>query len=366
MNFFNADLRAPRWLGLIALLAACQPAATTLRPERITLTEAVYASGMLLPETEYKVYANTDGILVQAFIDENDTIISGQPLFRIESNARKVQESLLSDIYQTTQARSVPLLKDLDNKLASLSGKLTTDSLQYARMDVLVKTGAVSQADWERARLQYETTQRERQSLLAQRQNLVLQTRIEASQAENQYRNLQAQNQDGLVRSLLNGVVFEVYKKAGERVGVNEALALAGTGSGWIARLTLDERDYTRVQAGQQALIKLDAYPDRAFRAQIREVLPKLNRSEQSFYAEAVFLEPLPSGLYGLNLEANILIREKTEALTLPRHALSGDSVQVERDGKPVWVRVRTGIGNIDRVEVLEGITEQDVIVLKK
>ncbi|TAE48198.1 MAG: hypothetical protein EAZ89_15605, partial [Bacteroidetes bacterium] len=224
-NSFNCNISAAGaalLLSGVLFFSACKPASAPLRPERRTLTEAVYASGMLLPENEYRVYANTDGILMQALVEEGDTIRKGQALFRVESNVRKVQESLLSEIYQATRGRSTPVFEEIDLKLASLSGKLAADSLNFLRLDALVKTEAVSRAEWERAKLQYETTRRDRDGLRVQRDNLKYQTKIEAVQAENQYRNLQSQNREGLVMSLLDGVVYEVYKKPGERVMSND------------------------------------------------------------------------------------------------------------------------------------------------
>ena len=47
------------------------------------LTEAVYASGHVVPEKEYKVVAATDGFLENALVKEGDTVTKNQLLFRL-------------------------------------------------------------------------------------------------------------------------------------------------------------------------------------------------------------------------------------------------------------------------------------------
>lgn len=368
MHYFNCKQLIPALL-MPFLLFSCGKKQETILPQRTEIAEAVYASGMLVPEQEYKIFANTDGILVQSLVIENDSFRKGQPLFRIETNTRKVQEGLLGNIYETARTRAgseSPALQELDIRIQTASSKKTNDSLQFSRLDALLAKDAVAKSEWERAKLQWDASRNEWIGLQTQKENILLQSKMESQQAENQYRTLQAQNKDGLVTGAMDGVIFEIFKKNGERVNINEPIALGGMKDNWIARLTIDERDFSRVKEGQAIFIQLDAFPGKTFRAKISRILPKLNRAEQSFYAEAVFDEPLQKGIYGLNLEANILIDSKSSVLTIPRQALqNGDSLNIKRKGTDTTIHVVTGIRNVDRVEIVEGLLEDDEIILK-
>jgi HlyD family secretion protein len=369
MHYFNCNtiIHTAALIGVF-LLAGCGSEQKTVFPTEMDITEAVYASGVLLPEFEYKVFSPIDGIIVSSLVEENDTFRKGEILFKLETQSRRVQEQLLSGIYQTTLLRAgkdSPQYQDLEIKIQTAKSKIETDSLQFARLDALLSTGAIAKSDWDKAKLQLESTRNELRSLITQRENLLLQTRLESQQAENQFKTLQSQNQDGQVAGYMDGTIFEIYKKTGEKVSINEPLALAGNSDRWIARLTIDERDFQRVREGQEMIIKLDAFPEQSFSAVIHRILPKLNRAEQSFYAEAVFKEPLTKGIYGLNLEANILVRAQEKALTIPRQCLlAGDSVQVLRNGKVETIHVQTGIRNIDRVEIKAGLSVSDEVIL--
>ena len=70
----------------------------------------------------------------------------------------------------------------------------------------------------------------------------------------------------------------------------------------------MDEADLNKVHKGQKILITLDAWPDKQFVAVVDKIYPRLNKAEQSFRVDAKFEIAPPIGLYGLNLEANIII----------------------------------------------------------
>ena len=79
---------------------------------------------------------------------------------------------------------------------------------------------------------------------------------------------------------------------------------------------------------------------------------------------DATFDEIPPVDLYGLNIEANILIKEAKNILTIPRKSLlAGDSVTIKRDGKEIKVKVETGVSDLSFVEILKGISETDELL---
>ena len=62
----------------------------------------------------------------------------------------------------------------------------------------------------------------------------------------------------------------------------------------------------------------------------------------------------------GLSGEGNIVISEKEEALTIPReYLIAGNKVITEDD----TVTIVVGAENLERIEVLSGITENDMIL---
>ncbi|NJO25523.1 MAG: efflux RND transporter periplasmic adaptor subunit [Bacteroidia bacterium] len=79
-------------------------------------------------------------------------------------------------------------------------------------------------------------------------------------------------------------------------------------------KLLVDEDDLDKVKEGQKVLITMDAFPDKVFNATVHRIYPMLNKVEQSFRVDAIPDSPLPVGIYGLNIEANIVIGEKQKS----------------------------------------------------
>ncbi|NUN99969.1 MAG: efflux RND transporter periplasmic adaptor subunit [Saprospiraceae bacterium] len=345
--------------GAAFVAVACRKESQTVMPQIRPLTEAVYASGNLYPDEEYKVFANVNGYLTKALVTEGDSVTKNMALFLISGPNREVDEQSTLAIYEISRenaSRNAPAIQELENRLGTALLKTQNDSLQARRYDNLYESKAVSKSEWERVKLQYEVSRNEAQQLRAQIRSRRNAANVELRQAQSQYLRARNNQQDGVLSSFLNGRIYEIYKQPGDAVHTNEPIALAGS-SRFIARLSIDESDYSKVKKGQKVLIAFDAMPDQTFPAHIHKIYPKLNRVEQSFRADAVFEQPVPMEIYGLNLEANIIIKETEEALTIPRAALlKGDSVWVEKGGTVTKIAIRTGLADRSNVEVLEGL----------
>ena len=65
---------------------------------------------------------------------------------------------------------------------------------------------------------------------------------------------------------------------------------------------------------------------------------------------------------HGTQLEANILIGEKKNALLVPRNYVGfGNKVNIK--GKDENVIIKTGIVSTEYVEVLDGVTKDDILL---
>jgi multidrug efflux pump subunit AcrA (membrane-fusion protein) len=157
-----------------------------------------------------------------------------------------------------------------------------------------------------------------------------------------------------------------VYKQTGDLVAPGQPIALIGSGK-MIAKLLIDEDDLGKVKAGEKVLITMDAYPNKIFQAHVQKIYPLLNRQEQSFRVDAIFDNVIPVQLYGLNLEANIVLTENVNALVIPKTALlKGDSVLLKKDGKVVRTKIRTGIEDKDYVQIVEGLDPSSTLIIEQ
>jgi HlyD family secretion protein len=104
----------------------------------------------------------------------------------------------------------------------------------------------------------------------------------------------------------------------------------------------------------------MDSYKGQVFEAKVDKINPIMNERTKSFTLEARFITK-PETLYpNLTTEANIVIRTKENALTIPRAFLIDDTfVLIEKNKK---VKVEIGLKDYQKVEILRGVTANDII----
>lgn len=350
------------------LAIGCSNKAETTQPVMKQLTAAVYASGTLLPEQEYKVVSSVDGYLEEAYVKEGDTVKKGQPLFYISSQVRQAQEQGANAVVQrtiSTVREDAPQFKELEGRIEVARIKSEQDELQYKRYKKLFDEDAISKSSYEKYYLQYQSSLKDYQNLKQMYEQQTLSGKLQLQQAQNQLQVNRAQQNQGKMTSFSDGVVYDIYKEQGDLVNPNQPIALIGSGD-MIAKLLIDEDDLEKVYEGQEVVITMDAYENQVFNAHIKKVYPMLNKAEQSFRVDAVFDKALPVGAYGLNLEANIVLAKDKEVMVIPRIALQkGDSVWIDDNGTEKQVHVITGIADDEWIEVKSGLDKSATIILK-
>jgi HlyD family secretion protein len=361
-------LKIPIILICLILTGACGDKSNFIKPERKDITEVVYASGNLYPETEYKIIANLTGYLVDIMVGEGDTVKEGQALFAIsESNRRSELETaaFALKVAEENAGAGSPVLAQLKEKMASARTKQANDSLTWTRYKRLLQSGAIAQADLDRVQTNYEASKRDNFALADQYRAQERSLKLELAQARNRFNLAKNNLGDVVITSQSNGIIYEINKQRGDFIHQNEAIALLGSGSQPLARLSIDEADLNQIKSGQEVLLSFDAWPDKIIKATIGRVFPKVNKAEQSFRADATILDSTFSGIYGMNLEANIIIRSVKNSLSIPRLALlSGDSVRIKRKGDLITVKVKTGAGDLSHIEIIQGLEENDEVLI--
>jgi len=159
------------------------------------------------------------------------------------------------------------------------------------------------------------------------------------------------------VKSQIKGTLLKMLKEPGELVKRGEPIAVVGRLDQFYLRLKVDELDIQRVKAGQEILVKIDAYPKRIFKAKVTKIYPTVDSRDQSLRVDAQLTDTLPGYYSGLALEANIIINQKNKTLVIPRTLLlPGDSVAVNQDGDARKVKVTKGVETLSEVEIISGL----------
>jgi HlyD family secretion protein len=347
---------------------SCNSNKDVITPELKSLTEAVYASGLVVAQDEYQVFAQVDGYLVEKLVSDGDIVKKGDVLFIIESGQQSARFQIARENFELARknySSDSPVLQELTTAITAAKTKMQFDSVNFVRYENLLNQNATTRAAYDSYKLMYENARNDYKLQRSRLERTRNQLKAEFENASAQLRIAGEESSRYIVRSDIDGKVFSTTKDKGELIRRSELIGVVGRDDNFYMQLNIDELDIQRIQQGQRVVVKIDAYAGKVFEASITKVYPMVNLQQQSLRADAAFKEPLPGAFSGLAVEANIIIRQKNNALVIPKTALQpGDSVYIKTDDGKQKVKVKTGIETLDEIEIVEGLNAQQKLMV--
>lgn len=348
----------------LLLLISCKKEDSSIFPVKKDITEAVYASVTVQPDSLYQAFAAVSGILDKVLVEEGDTVKQGEVLLQIiNTNPELASKNafLALKLARENYEGGTAILRSLEEEIETAKLQKIDDSINFKRQERLWEQQIGSKANLESRRLNY----RRSSAALEVLQNRYRQTERELGtrlqQAGNEYRASLVNAKDFLVSSKINGKVYAIHKEPGEIVNATQPLVSLGSAEKFKVEMLTDEEDIVRVKTGQKALISLDAYPGKIFTARIDKIYPKKDERNQTFLVEALFEEKPEVLLPGLAGEGNIIVAQRKNTLVIPRRFLNEQGEVRTEDG---FIKVEVGLQSLDSVEIREGLTAETEIFL--
>jgi HlyD family secretion protein len=288
----------------------------------------------------------------------------GTPLFQLENNSTKLTtENARATAFANDYQRNKTKLSEAQNAIEFAQKKVSNDSILLKRQQNLWKQNIGSKIQLEQQELSFENSKANLKKAKVAYEDLNRELKLGSEQSKNNLVIAQYAEKDLIIKSELNGIVYKINYKKGEFARGATPLAVLGERD-FIIELYVDELDIVKIKKGQKVIVRLDSYRDQVFEAAISFIYPMMDDRKRSFRVEAVFTKT-PERLYpNLTLEANIIINEKTEVLTIPTNYLVGDTAVMLEDGTIRSIRI--GLQDYNTVEVLDGIDENIKIKLPR
>ena len=353
---------------LLLLIAGCGKEEEKIHPVRKNIVETVYASGKIMPENEYRVFALSSGTVKEKLVNEGTPVAAGTVLYKISNDAPQARLDAARTSLQNSQSNLSPdsrILADLKLAMETAAAKLRYDSSNYVRTKNLYNQDATSKSTVENAFTAYTISLIQKKSAEEKYYAAKNDLNLALQNAKSQMAAAQTDYDNYFIKSESKGFVFQLMKEAGEAVRPGEMVALLGDEQGRVIRLSVDQQDIDRIQANQEVLVRSDVSGSTVFHAFVSRIFPVMNEVDQTFRVDAIFRDSLQQPFVHSSVEANIIIQKKNNALIIPREAMiADDSVEVIQDGKRKNIFVETGIRTLDDVEVLHGIDESSEVIV--
>jgi membrane fusion protein, macrolide-specific efflux system len=171
--------------------------------------------------------------------------------------------------------------------------------------------------------------------------------------------------------SPIDGEVIVATTQPGQTVTTADAVIVLS--DELIARAQVDETDIGKVKLGQKALILLDAYPDTKINAAVEHIYYESKTvNNVTVYEVDLIPDEIPEFFRsGMNTTVNFIEKSKDNILLVPVEAVYKDKTEsfvlVKKEGlvEPLVQKVLLGITDDKFVEVLSGVSEKDILILK-
>jgi len=351
------------FLLLLILLNACKSEPDSILPVKQSITESVYASGLIKSENQYQVFANVSGIVDEIFVDEGEVVEIGSPIISIMDDTQQ----LMSDNAQlAVEFNALDFNRSKIDEAKSLidltKSQMDNDASLLERQKKLWAQNIGSKVDLEQRELAFQHSKNSYGSAKEKLKELEKQLGYLSEQAQNNLLISKKNTSDYLVESKINGKVYQMNLEKGELVTPQIPIAIIGDQEKYLLQMQIDEYDIVAIRIGMPVLVSLNSYRDSVFNALVSKINPIMNLQSKTFTIEAEFVSP-PTVLYpNISFEANVVISSKKEALLIPRNYLLNDSIVINKAGERVIVK--TGLKDFQMVEILSGIDSNTELIL--
>ncbi len=306
---------------LIAVIVLLNLQATRERAVKVSsekvkkqdITSIISASGEVKPKKNINISALVAGRVVKIGVKEGDEVKAGDFLLQIDPAYFEAQV----DRYRAA-------INQLKAELIKVQAQYRRDRGYYDRQKALFDSALISKDQLEAARAQYEVSSASLQSL-----------NFQIKESEAGLKSALDDLKKTTYASPIDGIVTSLRVEEGE-VAIVGTMNNPGTILMSIADLSVmevevqvDETDVINVKLGQEARIKIDAFPDKVFKGKVTEIgssaLDKssLGAQESRDFKVIVTLENTEQHLKpGLSASADIIVAEKKQVPAIPIAAL--------------------------------------------
>jgi HlyD family secretion protein len=250
---------------------------------RRTIVETVSASGRIFPETEVKISSDVSGEIVELYVEEGDSVVTGQIIARIDPDnyLSAVERGKANvDASKSQLAISRAQIESSKAQMEQIKAQLENAQSIHKRNEKLRKEGVISDLEFEQSLSNLrslEANLRASQASIRSAEQNEQASAFSVKNAEAGLKELQTNLRRTTITAPTSGIVSSLSVEKGERVV--GTIQMAGTEMLRISNLNtmevqveVSESDIPKISIGDEVEIKVDAYLNRKFRGTVTKI----------------------------------------------------------------------------------------------
>ena len=325
------------------------------------IVETISATGKIQPQTEIKISADVSGEIVELFVKEGDYVIKGDLLLKIKS-----------DIYLSILERAEASLNSSLANLLMAEAQFQESQQNFNRNKKLLESEAISIADFEKIESQYKVSKLNVESA----KYAIISSEASVKEAKENLAKTK-------IYAPKNGTISRLNVEIGERVvgtaqmSGTEILSLANLNEMEVV-VEVNENDILNVEIGDKVDIEVDALANQNFKGLVSEIANSadyvgISADQLTTFKVKIEIIDVANFKPGMTATVDIITAKINNALSVPIESITlrYDSISDKKiecvflilDDKVKKVNVKTGIQDIDFIQIKEGLSLNQKVV---
>ena len=389
---------------------------------RRTIIETVNASGKVYPEVEVKISPDISGEVVELNVEEGDSVRRGDILARIYADIYALQRDEAASRVSQSQA----VVDNSQASLAALEASLEQAKQAYDRNKKLFDDKVISRAEFEGYETTYKSAQANFNAAKQNIRGLQAGVRTAQTGLSSANKNLGRTTLVAPMNGVISSLTIKKGERvAGNAFSLGTEMMRVADMSVLEVRVDVGENDVVKVHLGDSVDVEVDAYNNRKFKGVVTQIASStkgglsgnaLNSTDVTQYEVRIrldknsymdLIDPAKPKSFpfrpGMNARADIKTKRQANVLSIPINSVAarvkgsdktvadkkkeekkkqttteGNADEnlavdeseleevvfvVQKDGKVKRVTVKTGIQDINYIEIREGLAEGDEVV---
>ncbi|NBC26953.1 MAG: efflux RND transporter periplasmic adaptor subunit [Bacteroidetes bacterium] len=268
-------------------------------------------------EQEATVVSKVRGIIEEITVEEGDVVQEGNILAKIDDEQYRIEAN-----------RAKATLSRLEN--------------EFQRSKELFEKNLISAENFQNSRYEYES-----------------------QKATYELAKLNLENTS--VRSPISGIISERFVKRGNMIGTDQQLYRVTDFSPLTAILHVPEHEMSKIRKNQRAEIRADALPGQLFVGYVERISPVVDQETGTIKVTVRVDETNGQLRPGMFSRVRIVYDTRQNTRMIPKASVISEdlnqSVYVIRDSLAFKKQIRTGYTNGQNIEVIEGLTDGEMVV---
>ncbi|OPX86188.1 MAG: Macrolide export protein MacA [Pelotomaculum sp. PtaB.Bin104] len=361
-------------IGLVVVLAAAAAVALkgwgteveTVSVARGDITRTVVDTGYVQPATDHELYATQTARVIGVPVKTGQTVARGQTLVVLENLDLAVQ--IKDTQRQISQGNAAAAATSAARQRIEL--ELRSAQENFSRTEALYQSGAVSQVEYDQAKLQVDTLSQS----LAEQDSQIVSSHALVGGLSQTLQQLNAKEKQLVVASPAAGAVLSLPAEVGQVLNPGSLLATVAAPDSLEVKADILSDDLAEVAEDQKVNITAPVLGGKTLTGRVKQIYPGAEEKisalgvSQRRVPVIIALDEIANLRPGYEVKVAVETKTAQNVLLAPLEALRTTTggqkeAMVVVDGAVSRRPVTTGLSDREKVEITSGLSAGDVLV---